>query len=147
MTSSPVVPSPRVTARAQPPALVDQREREPVELGHHDHRLAREAVEERRDLLGRGRLLQRQHRPAVAHRRVQHGRRADLLERVGIGRQLGMLGDQRAQLVLERVVVGVGDERLAAVVGVAQRDDPRRRRSSMRSRASVLVLMLLVIFS
>ena len=35
-----------------------------------------------------------------------------------------MLGDEPAQLVLERVVVGVGDERIAAVVGVAQRDDP-----------------------
>ena len=31
-----------------------------------------------------------------------------------------MLGDQRAQLVLERVVLGVGDLRLADVVGVAQ---------------------------
>jgi hypothetical protein len=34
-----------------------------------------------------------------------------------------MLGDQCAQLVLDRVVVGVGDARLAAVVRVAQRDD------------------------
>jgi hypothetical protein len=36
-----------------------------------------------------------------------------------------MLGHERAQLVLDGVVLGVGDERLAAVVGVAQRDDPR----------------------
>ena len=35
-----------------------------------------------------------------------------------------MLGDQRPQLVLERVVVGVGDQRLAAVVGVAQLREP-----------------------
>ena len=42
----------------------------------------------------------------------------------GSGASVGMRGDQLAQLVLERVVVGVGDERLAAVVGVAQRDDP-----------------------
>ena len=48
-----------------------------------------------------------------------------LLERVRVGRELGVLGDQRAQLVLERVVVGVGDERLAAVVGVAQLGEPR----------------------
>ena len=60
----------------------------------------------------------------MAHRRVQHGRRADLLERVRVGRELGVLGQQRAQLVLERVVVGVGDERLAAVVGVAQLGQP-----------------------
>ena len=104
----------------EPPALVDDRERQAVELGHDDHRLAGEAVEERLDLLGLRRLLERQHRPAVADRGVQDGRRADLLERVRVGREVGVLGDQRAQLVLERVVVGVGDERLAAVVGVAQ---------------------------
>ena len=51
--------------------------------------------------------------------------RADLLERVGVRRELRVLGDQRAQLVLERVVLGVGDERLAAVVGVAQLGEPR----------------------
>ena len=109
----------------QPPALVDDRQREPVELRHHHHRLAGEAREELGHLLGRVRLLEREHRPAVAHRRVQHGRRADLLERVRVGRELGVLGQQRAQLVLERVVVGVGDERLAAVVGVAQLGQPR----------------------
>ena len=108
----------------EPAALVDERERQPVELGHHDDRLAGEAVEERGDLLGRGRLLERQHRPAVAHGGVQRGRGPDLLERVRVGRQLGMLGEQRAQLVLERVVVGVGHERLALVVGVAQLDEP-----------------------
>ena len=55
---------------------------------------------------------------------MQHRRRADLLERVRVGRQLRVLGQERAQLVLERVEVGVGDERLAAVVGVAQLGQP-----------------------
>ena len=54
--------------------------------------------------------------------------RADPLERVRVRRQLGVLGDQRPQLVLERVVVGVGDERLAAVVGLAQLHDARGER-------------------
>jgi hypothetical protein len=55
---------------------------------------------------------------------VQRGGRADLLERVRVGREVGVLGHQLAQLVLERVVVGVGDEGLAAVVGVAQLGHP-----------------------
>ena len=114
-------------------ALVDEREREPVELGHDHHRLAGEAVEERGDLLGLRRLVERQHRPAVAHRRVQHRGRADPLERVRVGREVGMLGQQRPQLVLERVVVGVGDERLAAVVGVAQLREPRGELLDARS--------------
>ena len=56
---------------------------------------------------------------------MQDGRRPDLLERVRVGRELGVLGEQRAELVLDRVVVGVGDARLAAVVRVAQVGDPR----------------------
>ena len=59
----------------------------------------------------------------MAHRRVQHRGRAHLLERIRVGRELGVLGDERPQLVLDRVVFGVGDERRAAVVGVAQGDD------------------------
>ena len=54
---------------------------------------------------------------------MQHRGGADQLERVGIRREVGVLGDERAQLVLERVVVGVGDVRLAAVVRVAQLGD------------------------
>ena len=42
--------------------------------------------------------------------------RADLLQRVLGGRELRMLGEERAELVLERVVLGVGDRGLAAVV-------------------------------
>jgi len=104
----------------EPAALVDERERQPVELRHHDDRLAGEAVEERDDLLGPGRLLEREHRPAVADRGVKDGRGTDLLQRVRIRHQVGVLVEQAAQLVLERVVVGVGHQRLAAVVGVAQ---------------------------
>ena len=124
-----VVPGRPVPARdrlRESPALVDQREREPVELRHDEHRLAGEAVEEGGDLLGLRRLLQRQHRPAVADRRVQDGGRADLLQRVRVGREVGVRGDQRPQLVLDRVVVGVGDLRLALVVRVAQLGDARR---------------------
>ena len=88
-------PVPAGDRPGEPPVLVDERQRQPVELGHHDHRLAREPVEERLDLLGLGRLLQREHRPRVPDRRVQHGRRADLLERIRVRRELGMLGDQR----------------------------------------------------
>ena len=55
---------------------------------------------------------------------MEHDGRADGLERVRIRRELGMRGDERPQLVLEPVVVGVGDERLAAVVRVAQVADP-----------------------
>ena len=79
----------------EPPVLVDERQRQPVQLGHHDHGLAGEAGEEGLDLLGLGRLLQREHRPRVPDRRVQHRRRPDLLERIRVRRELGMLGDQR----------------------------------------------------
>ena len=90
---------------------------------------------------GLRRLLERQHRPAVAHRRVQRRRRADLLERVRVGREVGMLCEQLAQLVLERVVVGVGDVRLAAVVGVAQRRSMPRGELLDARAGSVLVLI------
>ena len=118
VTSSPVVPSPRVAAR-RAAALVDDRQRQAVELRHHDDLLAREARHERLDLLGRRGLLEREHRPLVADRRVQHGRRADPLQRVGVGREVGVLGEQRAQLVLELVVLEVRDLRRAVVVGGA----------------------------
>ncbi len=65
----------------------------------------------------------------MAHRRVQHGGRADLLERVRVGRELGVLGQQRPQLVLERVVVGVGDLRLA-LGSTASRSSVSRAASS-----------------
>ena len=45
-------PVPARDRARQPPVLVDERQREPVELRHHDHRLAGEALQERRDLLG-----------------------------------------------------------------------------------------------
>ena len=51
----------------------------------------------------------------------------------GSGVKLGMLGQQRPQLVLERVVVGVGHERLAAVVRVAQLGEPRGQLLDARS--------------
>ena len=107
----------------EPPVLVDERQRQPVELGHHDHRLAREAGEEGLDLLGLGRLLEREHRPRVAHRRVQHRRRADLLERVRVGRELrdarrsARAARPRSRRTPRR------PPRRAAVVRVAQRDD------------------------
>ena len=41
---------------------------------------------------------------------------ADLLQRVVRRRQLGMLTEQPPELVLERVVLGVADRRLARVV-------------------------------
>ena len=104
----------------EPPVLVDDGERQPVELRHHDDVLAREAVEERLDLLRLRGLLEREHRPRVANGRVQHRRRADVLERVVLRCEVGVLGEQRAQLVLDRVVVGVGHERVAAVIRVAQ---------------------------
>ncbi len=106
--------------------LVHEREAEAVELGHDDDGLAGEALEEGGDLLGLGGLLEAEHRTAVADGRVQDGGRADLLERVRAGREVGVLLDQRAQLVLDRVVVGVGHARLAAVVRVAQLDDACR---------------------
>ena len=59
----------------------------------------------------------------------------------GSGVSSGCSAEQRAQLVLERVVVGVGDERLAAVVGVAQLGDPRGELLDALARVSVLVLM------
>ena len=60
----------------------------------------------------RGRLLERQHRPAVADRLAgyQLGRPRPL-ERVVGQLDLGVGGEQRPQLVLERVVVGVHELR------------------------------------
>ena len=107
----------------EPPVLVDERQRQPVELGHHDHRLAGEAGEEGLHLLGLGRLLEREHRPRVPDRRVQHRRRADLLQRVRVGSELRVRADQRAQLVLDRVVLRVRHRRRTPVVRVAQGDD------------------------
>ena len=59
----------------------------------------------------------------MAHGRVQRGRGAHLLQRVAGGGQLGMGGQQPAQLLLQRVVLRVGHQRLAAVVRVAQLDE------------------------
>ena len=120
-----VLPGGAVAARdrpREPPALVDEREREPVELGHHDHGLAGEALEERHHLLGLGGLLEREHRAAVADRRVQDARRPHHLERVRVRREVRVLLHEGAQLVLQPVVLGVRHERLAAVVRVAQLD-------------------------
>ena len=103
----------------EPPALVDHRQRQAVELRHHDDALPREAGHERLDLLRRRGLLEREHRPLVADRRVQHGRRADDLEGVRVGGEVGVLGQQRAELVLELVVLEVRDLRRALVVGGA----------------------------
>ena len=54
----------------------------------------------------------------MASVRVQLARQlgTDLLQRVIRRRQLGMLAEQRPKLVLERVVLGVADRRLAEVV-------------------------------
>ena len=106
------------------PVLVDERQRQPVQLRHHDDRLTGEAREERLDLLGLGRLLQRQHRPRVPHRRMQYCGRPDLLERIRIGRQLRIRRDQRPQLVLDHVVLRVRHRRRTPVIRIAPLHDP-----------------------
>ena len=124
VTSSPVVPSPRVIARASRPPSYTTASESPSSFGITTTGWPGKRAKNSATCSGVFDFWSESIGAAVAHRRVQHGRRADLLERVRVGRELGMLGQQRAQLVLERVEVGVGDERLAAVVGVAQLGQP-----------------------
>ena len=121
MTSSPISPSPRVAPRASTPSLVDERDREPVDLRlAHVLELApripsraswlRIRSTQARSSSSLRALRQREHRLQVA----------DLLERASglaptrcVGEsgvtQLGMLGLERAQLVEQLVVDVVAD--------------------------------------
>lgn len=107
----------------QAAVLVHQGQRQAVELGHHDHGLPGEPVEESLDLLRLRRLLQRQHRPRMPDRRVQHRGPAHLVQRVRVRGQLRARLDQPAQLVLDRVVLRVRHHRRTPVVRVAQHYD------------------------
>ncbi|OIQ78087.1 hypothetical protein GALL_402120 [mine drainage metagenome] len=61
--------------------------------------------------------VQRQHRHAVRHRRESgQRRRADALRRRVGSEQLGMLGLEALQLAIQRVIVGVGDQRCVELV-------------------------------
>jgi hypothetical protein len=134
---------------------VHELDRDPVDLrlAHVLDALTAEelpdALVERRELFARRHVLEREHRMAVARRLELRERRGPdpLRGRVG-GAQLGMLVFQLLEAAEERVVLGVGHERvvedvvavvvlldlaaqpLALVRGVARRGPSRHRRSS-----------------
>ena len=129
--------APRGGAR-EAAVLVQQRHREPVELGLADeaHRIGDHPLDAsvpREQLVAVERVVEREHAHVVADRR-ERGRQhpTHLFER-GTLPELRVLRLQRFELALELVVLAVGDLRLVAVVALAVvPDELGERRGAVR---------------
>ena len=121
VTFSPVVPSPRVARRHQPPVLVAQRHGKPVDLrlGGEGDRIVRQAAEEAIDAAtksrtssSRERVVERQHRPRMADRRESRRRRgADPARRAVVADEIRKARLDRGVAALQRVIIGIGNLR------------------------------------
>ena len=114
VTSSPVRPSPRVSAADQPAVLVEQVDGQPVDLelaqvGRDGAGVALDPLRPGRDLVGGERVVEAEHPLEVVDRREQGG--------VGAGDPLGGRG-RRAQ-VGELVLELLQPAQVAVVLGVA----------------------------
>ena len=115
--SSPTRPSPRVAPRTNRPALVEQRDAQAVDLrlAHVGERGARQGAAdpglELAQVVGRGRVVEREHRDAVLDRLEDVDRRAAPRAGWGCPRVIrsGKLASSSLQLAHERVVLRVGD--------------------------------------
>lgn len=116
VTSSPIAVAAGREA-GQPTLVVASGTGDAVELDRRSHRLAREACQERLDLVVGVGLVQGKHRMLVTDRGEQRRDAVgDLLGRGVRALQLRMVGLQAEQLVPERVELRVGDLRLARVI-------------------------------